>query len=1154
MNNPLSARIWRARALALALLAGAIPAQVMAAPGAKTKPATAPADAATSPATPAFPPSQSAAIDAALRALPAQRRADADARKQAEDLLHQAQADETHADELAQQWQTLGQTAASADTDAQKLEESLAADSGEAMAKWRAALPERATAEQLEALLDRERGAVTDARAAVAALESELARQTTRPAQMRDDLAAAHATLDSSQSALPATNKASPLAQAQRLRAQSAQRLATIHIALLNLENRSYEPRMRLLSAQLRERQRAALLAGQRASTLENLLLDRTGAQVRALQTRAAEERAAVDPRARVLIEAADANSALVARLADTVRDTSDLRTRKQTWDRAANDTAQALKNTEDRIRIGGVNEAVGLILLAEKRKIQPLDRLQRQLSDLQTRYAQTRIGLIDVREQQGELGDLGDAVDTALAKLPNLPPDRIKALREGLFRLLATRAQVLVQLGALQTKLAGAQGEAEQELRGLVESTAKLDALLDSRLLWTPSHAPVDAAWLTGLAGDDSGFFSATRWSRAVRGAANTIASAPLLAACALIALVLLFWLHLHAPSRLAAIAAPMRRIRSDGYRLTGMALLWTLLAAARWPALLWFVATAFRGTSVSANNFAADIAFSLTRLAAPVFVLAFLRALTRENGLAQFHFRWPRPRRGALFAAVPWLALTVLPAQFLIVLMMLRGDAGAIDGYARALLAAALLAMAALTWWLLAPGRLWTARYTVLQEPLRLRQLTRVVLCCSTILLAALVLRGYFVTALSLSTHVLNTLTVLLAANVVYDLAARWLVLGERRLALQRMEQRKAADAEAAAADSGDVPPEAPPEEITLASVSAQTRRLLRALVVVGSAAALLWIWSDVAPALTLLGDVNVWTSSDTIGGKVVALNVSLRDVLDAVLVLALTWIATRNLPGLIELSLLRRLHVDAPTRYAITSVTRYAIVFAGTIAGLAMLGLHWSNLQWLAAGFSVGLGFGLQEIFANFVSGLMVLFERPIRIGDIVSIGEVEGTVARIRTRATTIIDWDNKEVIVPNKSFITERLTNWSLSNTVTRVVLRIGAAYASDPRQVRELLIEIARAEPLVVEEPPPSCWFVQISACTFDFDLRVFIADIGDRNRARDALYTRIAEVFRENNIEMAFPQTDIWFRNAMPPAPGQPAPSAEAQSASKRT
>lgn len=1129
MNNRLPAGIRPSLILGLAVLAGAWATGAFAAP--------APAAKRTEPAASAVPaqtPSQATAIAAALRALPAQRGLDADTRKQAEDLLHQAQADDAHADELVQQWQALGQNAASADAEAQKLEEALAADSGEAMAKWRASLPERASAEQIEALLDRERGIASDARAAVTALESELARQTTRPAQLRTDLAAAHTALDASQAALGATNKtgAPALAQARRLGAQSTQRLSQVRIDLLNLENRSYEPRMRLLSAQLRDRQRAALQAGQRAGVLENLLLDRTGAQVRALQTHVADERTALDPRARVLIEAADANVALVARLADTVRDSSDLRARVQTWDRATSDTAQALKNTQDRIRIGGVNEAVGLILLAEKRKLQPLDRLKRQLSDLQTRYAQTRIGLIDVREQQGELGDVDGAASALLARLPaTIPPERLKVLREGLYRLLTTRAQVLVQLGALQTKLASSQGDAEQQLRGLVESTAKLNALLDSRLLWTPSHSPVNAAWFAGLASDDSGFFTAQRWSRALRAAAGEVTAAPLLAAAALLALLLLVVLRLRTPAQLAKIAAPMRRIRSDRYRLTGSALAWSLLAATPWPAALLFVGAAFR--AAPNNNFAADIGKALEWLAVPAFVLAFLRVLTSENGLAQFHFRWPRLRRAALRAAVPWLALIVLPTQFLIGLIMLRNDAVAIDEYARALLCVALLGMTGLSWWALAPNRLWTARYTVLAEPLRLRQFTRTILAGGMLLLAALVLRGYFVTALSLAGHTLMTMAVLLAANVVYSLAARWLVLGERRLSLKRMEQRQAADAESST--EGNETPELQPEEITLASISAQTRRLLRAFVVVAVAALLLWVWSDVAPALTVLGNINVWTSSDVVDGKTIALSVSLRDVLEAILVLVFTLIATRNLPGLIELSLLRRLHVDAPTRYAITSLTRYAIVFAGTITGLAMLGLHWSNLQWLAAGFSVGLGFGLQEIFANFVSGLMVLFERPFRIGDTVTIGDVEGTVARIRTRATTIVDWDHREVIVPNKSFITERLTNWSLSNTLTRVVLRIGAAYASDPREVRELLLEIAAAEPLVATDPAPTCWFVQISACTFDFDLRVFVAEIGDRNRARDALFTRIAEVFREKNIEMAFPQTDIWFRNAMP-------------------
>lgn len=115
---------------------------------------------------------------------------------------------------------------------------------------------------------------------------------------------------------------------------------------------------------------------------------------------------------------------------------------------------------------------------------------------------------------------------------------------------------------------------------------------------------------------------------------------------------------------------------------------------------------------------------------------------------------------------------------------------------------------------------------------------------------------------------------------------------------------------------------------------------------------------------------------------------------------------------------------------------------------------LGVSWDKLQWLAAALSVGLGFGLQEIFGNFVSGLIILFERPVRIGDTVTIGTFSGTVSKIRIRATTITDFDRKEVIIPNKAFVTERLINWSLSDTVTRVVIRLGVAYGSDLDKVK----------------------------------------------------------------------------------------------------
>jgi potassium efflux system protein len=407
------------------------------------------------------------------------------------------------------------------------------------------------------------------------------------------------------------------------------------------------------------------------------------------------------------------------------------------------------------------------------------------------------------------------------------------------------------------------------------------------------------------------------------------------------------------------------------------------------------------------------------------------------------------------------------------------------------------------------------------VLPEPLRLRQAVRIVLSGGFVLMAGLVLYGYFVTVMTLSRHVLASLGVVLAIATVHGLAVRWLVLGERRLALKRLEQKLEAAGEQRSQDDAALP-EPEPEEITLASVGEQTRRLLRTLTIFAVTIVLLWIWSDVTPAVAMLDDIPVWKDE----------NVTLLGVLEALIVLAMTWVATSNLPGLLEVSVLRRFNIDAPTRYAVTTITRYIILFAGAMAGLTLLGLRWSSLQWLAAGFSVGLGFGMQEIFANFISGLMVLFERPFGVGDIISIGTVEGTVTRIRTRATTIVDWDHREVIVPNKSFITERLTNWTLSDSITRIVIKVGIAYRNDAREAQRLLLEIASAHPQVLADPAPQCFLTGFGDNAQNFELRVCVAEIGQRGPVSNDLQMRIAEVFRENDIEIAFPQMDLWMRS----------------------
>ena len=222
----------------------------------------------------------------------------------------------------------------------------------------------------------------------------------------------------------------------------------------------------------------------------------------------------------------------------------------------------------------------------------------------------------------------------------------------------------------------------------------------------------------------------------------------------------------------------------------------------------------------------------------------------------------------------------------------------------------------------------------------------------------------------------------------------------------------------------------------------------------------------------------------------------------------------------------------HPDSDHVGAITTILNYVIIIAGAMTVFGSLGVSWDKLQWLAAALSVGLGFGLQEIFGNFVSGLIILFERPVRIGDTVTIGTFSGTVSKIRIRATTITDFDRKEVIIPNKAFVTERLINWSLSDTTTRVVIRLGVAYGSDLDKVKEVLLKAASEHPKVMHDPAPAVFFTTFGPSTLDHELRLYVRELRDRSYTVDELNRAIDRLCRENDINIAFNQLEVHLRN----------------------
>lgn len=227
-----------------------------------------------------------------------------------------------------------------------------------------------------------------------------------------------------------------------------------------------------------------------------------------------------------------------------------------------------------------------------------------------------------------------------------------------------------------------------------------------------------------------------------------------------------------------------------------------------------------------------------------------------------------------------------------------------------------------------------------------------------------------------------------------------------------------------------------------------------------------------------------------------------------------------------------LLRRVRGPSEgSAYAVGRIAQYVITVATLLLALENVGISMTSLAALGAVFAVGLGFGLQTIAQNFVSGMILLFERPVAKGDVVIVDGTFGVVDEISIRATRIMTFDNIAMIVPNSKLISEIVENRSEPTTVYRIRINVGVAYGTDTRQVERVLLDVAQAESAVLQDPKPSVFFVDFGSSSLDFQLCVWLDDPEAALGVGSALRHRIAEAFREQKIEIPFPQRDVHVR-----------------------
>ncbi|MEE4384712.1 MAG: mechanosensitive ion channel domain-containing protein [Pseudomonadales bacterium] len=989
-----------------------------------------------------------------------------------------------------------------------------------------------ASAQEIERRLQQERSNLALASARLAELKQRIAAEQARRPTILTRITAA------SQDArgvleelgqLDASDQ-DPLVTARRWETQARAAALNAELARLDEELLSQPARLELLEAQREE----AALQVSRSSALVDLLQERLG--IRRTEQAAQSIAAVASPPASGEDDVPAPVQALKARNAELARDLVALTARLNAATARASELVAELEALRDRyadarkkLEQGRVSPALARYLTDERRNLR---RLRESGTD--TARSRRELDEADLREVQLEEAarELESVEAVAAGLLAEFPVEEREGLKPAGEELLAQRVELIEQLAALNADFVRQSAELEyvgDQLGALVDEYGRY---LDRRLLWVRSQPVLGAEQLLALPEDFGAFLAPARWSEVARVFFRRSLESPL-QLTAYLALLLYFWKRPWLRQRLARTAAGVGRPSQDTILSTVTALGLTLLMALPWPLLA--VVTGYElSYSSAATDASAAVGRGLFAVAPMLLFVLALRCLCVPGGVAMAHLRWAPSAVERLRGNLDLLAVSVLVPAFAMATNVLLTEALVSGALNQLFLTVLALGLTVFLFRLFAPrsGIAWElhGEHEAPAVP-RWRWAVCLVVLALPVAVAVVALAGFMFSAATLLGKLFNTVWLGSALLLAREVLLRWLLVVRRRILLQQALERRAARLQAReegdeARGTDDVAEEE--DRVDVVALDADTRTLVNVGALLVAVIGVASIWSSVFPALSQVFDRTLWEYVRTVDGETRTELVTAGDLLLSLGTLVMTVLLARRIPSLLEIVLRQTLPIAPGSRLAFLTLIRYALVGTGVFVSLSLIGIDWTKLQWLVAALGVGIGFGLQEIVANFISGLIILIERPVRVGDVVTVGEVSGTVTRVQIRATTIRNWDQQELIVPNKEFITGRVLNWSLSDDVLRIFIPVGIAYGSDVDKAFEILLRTAREHPEVLKDPEPFVTFERFGDNARELALRCYVASVNVFLSTQTELHRTISERFDAAGVTIAFPQQDV--------------------------